>query len=410
MGKGAGLKRAGLILVCFLLLLPLGALGDDDAAKDLTKSCTFTFTGGTKGLEDMLKDGSTRYACSLETNCRLTIRAGEPMGALVLRLSQLSSAFVLVERDALGLPLGTRTVQTDAIALTVPLDIGCRIVEILPLEELRLAEVSVFGSGTLPDDTPHPAAALEKADFLLVSTHPDDEWVFLGGVYPLYGGERGLAGTVVYVTLPNWQRAHECINGLWLGGVDTHPFFLGFPDIPMNSPRSKKDRCKQEDVTLELVRLYRKIKPLVVVTQDPVNGEYGHWQHKLSAKAAYDAVALAADPDYDPDSATEYGTWTVWKVYQHFATGMSRIRLPVNTPLSHYGGKTALEVAKAAFQAHVSQATGPFRPGASRSSRGDIVHFGLTWSTVGPDTGNDLFEHIPEELLAGYAPPISCFL
>ena len=173
----------------------------------------------------------------------------------------------------------------------------------------------------------------------------------------------------------------------------------------MNSPKSRKDLCKQEDVTLELVRLYRKIKPLVVVTQDPANGEYGHWQHKLSAKAAYDAVALAADPDYDPDSASEYGTWTVWKVYQHFATGMSRVRLSVNTPLSHYGGKTALEVAQAAFKAHETQVAGPFRPGASRSSRGDIVHFGLTWSTVGPDTGNDLFEHIPEEQLVGYVPP-----
>ena len=131
MGKGAGLKRAGLILVCFLLLLPLDALADEDTAKDLTKSCTFTVTGGPKGLEDLLRDGSTRYACTFDTNCRLTIRADEPMGALVLRLSRISSAFVLVERDALGLPLGTRTVRTDAVALTVPLDSGCRLAEML---------------------------------------------------------------------------------------------------------------------------------------------------------------------------------------------------------------------------------------------------------------------------------------
>ena len=37
-------------------------------------------------------------------------------------------------------------------------------------------------------------------------------------------------------------------------------------------PESKKAAFKAEEVTLALVRLYRKIKPLVVVTQDPKNG------------------------------------------------------------------------------------------------------------------------------------------
>ena len=45
MGAGRKRIRAGLILVCFLLLLPLGVLADDDTAKDLTKSCAFTCSG-----------------------------------------------------------------------------------------------------------------------------------------------------------------------------------------------------------------------------------------------------------------------------------------------------------------------------------------------------------------------------
>ncbi len=421
MGKRAGWIRAGLLLVCFLLLRP-GVTRAEETAEDLTGRCVFTFTGSAKKQEGLLTDGRTANSSRLEEQDRLTIRAPSDMGSLVLRLSKTESAFVLVEQDAWGLPLRVRTLRTDALALTLALKPGCRAIQLFPLaDHLRIAEAAVFGPGAVPDHVPHPAPAPDKVDFLLVSTHPDDEWVFLGGVYPLYGGERGLAGAVVYMTLPSWERAHESINGLWLGGVGTHPFFLGFPDIDQSSPRRLRERCKQEDVTLALVRLYRQIRPLVVVTQDPENGEYGHWQHKLSAQAAFDAVALAADPAFDPDSAARQGTWTVQKVYQHFAQGMSQVELDVDTPLSHYGGRTALEVAKAAFQAHRTQFRTPFRPGnpqANRgdivhfggnpqANRGDIVHFGLTYSAVGPDTGNDLFEHIPEDMLAGYVPDVS---
>ena len=407
MGKRAGWIRAGLLLVCFLLLRP-GVARAEETAEDLTGRCVFTFTGSAKKQEGLLTDGRTANSSRLEAKDRLTVRAPSDMGSLVLRLSKTESAFVLVEQDAWGLPLRVRTLRTDALALTLALKPGCRAIQLFPLaDHLRIAEAAVFGPGTVPDHVPHPAPAPDKVDFLLVSTHPDDEWVFLGGVYPLYGGERGLAGAVVYMTLPSWERAHESINGLWLGGVGTHPFFLGFPDIDQSSPRRLRERCKQEDVTLALVRLYRQIRPLVVVTQDPENGEYGHWQHKLSAQAAFEAVALAADPAFDPDSAARQGTWTVQKVYQHFAQGMSQVELDVDTPLSHYGGRTALEVAKAAFQAHRTQFRTPFRPGNPQANRGDIVHFGLTYSAVGPDTGNDLFEHIPEDMLAGYVPDVS---
>lgn len=408
MSMGAWLKRAGLGLVCLLLLLPPhGAQGaDESAAENLTSRCTITCTRGGAGALGLLTDKGTVTSNRMEPGDRVMVTAPEAMATLLLRLSRLDSVFTLTERDAAGDLLREQTVTTDALALTVPLADGCRTLELVAQGELlRIAELTVFGPGPVPADTPHPAPALEKADFLLVSTHPDDEWVFLGGVYPLYGGERGLRGTVVYVTLPTWERAHEAVNSLWIGGVDTHPFYLGFPDIDTRSPKKLRERCKQEDVTLALVRLYRRIRPLVVVTQDPENGEYGHWQHKLSARAAFDAVALAADESYDPDSAAQYGVWTVQKLYQHFAEGMSQVELEVNVPLAHYGGKTALEVAREAFAAHKSQRRTPYRPGHKDPKKGDIVHFGLTWSTVGPDTGNDLFEHILEADLAANVAP-----
>lgn len=408
MGNRARLKRAGATLVCLLMLLlslPTRAAAPEAEAEELTLSCAFTFLGSRQERAFALTDGKINTSCKMQAGDELIVTGDRDMGTLILRFYQQDVDFLLTQRDERDRELGTRTL-TAAVALTVSLTPGCRKVRIeAPEAGLRISEALVYGPGELPQDVPHPAPPLDRADFLLVSTHPDDEWVFLGGVYPIYGGERGYAGTVVYVTLPTWERAQECINGLWIGGVRTHPFFLGFPDVRQSAPKREKDTFHPEEVTRELVRLYRRIRPLVVVTQDPENGEYGHWQHKLSAVAAFDAVQLAADPAYDPDSARQYGVWTVQKVYQHFAQGVSSLELDVDAPLSSYGGKTALEVANEAFQAHRTQLRTPYRPGNDDETRGDIRRFGLTWSMVGPDTGDDLFEHIPAEALAAYVPP-----
>lgn len=400
MGTDGGWKRTGLYLVCLLLLLaPWGVRAEGSEAAELTKTCTLSLTGIAQGKEHLLVDGKLSTDCALGAGDGLTIQSDEVMGTLHLRFCQLDSAFLLVARGRSGLPR-LQFVRTDRIVLNVPLPEGCDQVQLFSLQqELSLCEAAVFGPGPLPAAVPQPEPSLPKVDFLLVSTHPDDEWVFLGGVYPTYGGERGYAGAVVYMTLPSWERAQESVDGLWIGGVRTHPFFLGFPDIRKSAPRREKAALNREDVTLALVRLYRRIRPLVVVTQDPKNGEYGHWQHMLSAGAAFDAVQLAVDPAYDPESAAQYGTWTVMKVYQHFAKGISNLELDVDTPLESYGGRTALEVANDAFKAHKTQQKTKYRPGAADRTKGDIRHFGLTWSTVGADTGADLFEHIPPEAL-----------
>ena len=401
--------RTGVALACFLLLtFPMVAAADgaEPAAEILTARCSFSATGASQGKEYVLTDGKIKAFCRMTTEDMLTISSDLDMSTLLFRFSQFDPTFLLIERDQGGRLLQVRILTAETIIYTVKLEEGCRKVQIRPVGgDLRVCETAVFGPGPLPEGIPHPGSCLEKADFLLVATHPDDEWVYLGGVYPTYGGERGYAGTVVYMTLPDWERAHESINGLWIGGVRTHPFFLGFADVRKNAPKKEKDAVKREDVTLALVRLYRRIRPLVVVTQDPEYGEYGHWQHMLSASAAYDAVQLAADPGYDPDSAAQYGTWTVLKLYQHFSEGMSTLMLDVDTPLDSYGGRTALQVANDAFLAHRSQLKTKYRPGAAEDAKGDIRRFGLTWSAVGPDEDGDLFEHIPEDMLAANQKP-----
>ena len=123
------------------------------------------------------------------------------------------------------------------------------------------------------------------------------------------------------------------------------------------------------------------------------NGEYGHAAHKACADAASKCVVYAADPSKYKASAQEYGTWQVEKLYIHNYKEGQQIELDWSTPLSAFGGETALSVATRALECHHSQtANGMWNMGKGIKYTNHC--FGLYMSTVGPDeAGDDLMEH-----------------
>ena len=206
------------------------------------------------------------------------------MHILFFRFQTQTARMTLQQFDRQGTLLLTLDVDSDSLCCAVTLEEGCCSVDITAREEsFGVCELTILGPGRLPDSFPQPEASVTRTDLLIVTTHPDDEWIFLGAVYPIYVApiyvaEQGYTGTFAYVTTPSMGRVHEAINSVWSAGMHTLPYFLGFADIySANEKAAKEGRFKQQDVTLALVRLYRRIKPLVVVTQD-LKGEYGHDQ------------------------------------------------------------------------------------------------------------------------------------
>ena len=57
----------------------------------------------------------------------------------------------------------------------------------------RICDLTAYGEGTLPAQVQVWEPPCEQADFLVFSTHADDEILFLGGVLVTYAGERLLA-------------------------------------------------------------------------------------------------------------------------------------------------------------------------------------------------------------------------
>ena len=259
---------------------------------------------------------------------------------------------------------------------------------------MSLTRLALYSEGVLPEPFYHWQYAAGHLDYLVISTHPDDDVLYMGGVVPIYGGERGYTGTVVFVTTPNRLRVHEAVLGVRTMGGETYPLFIGFHDVTDEHMKEHINMFLSDAVTLSLVRIFRQQRPLVVFTHD-VNGEYGHWQHKVVSASTVEACKLAADESYDPASAAEFGVWEVKKCYLHLYAEDPLV-LDVNAPLVSFGGKSAMEVAREAFLKHGSQQTGRFRVQADWDPY-PISQLGMAYGTV--EAGTDAFDNIDPQLL-----------
>ncbi|MBQ7655546.1 MAG: PIG-L family deacetylase [Clostridia bacterium] len=232
----------------------------------------------------------------------------------------------------------------------------------------------------------------EKLDLMVISAHQDDEFLFLGGTIP-YACAKGLDVGVVYMTNGGRSRYTEAMDGLWTAGLRTHPIYMNWRDQKVNSINIARKTWSQNgvDPQMEVVRLIRRYKPEVIVTQD-LEGEYGHTQHKLTARLVADAIPLAKDESYDPESVAEYGAWEVKKVYLHLY-GENKVEIDWDEPLSPDSPISPMFLAQEAFDKHRSQQRAYSMTREAKTYNNRL--FGLYYTAVGPDEAkNNFFEHL----------------
>ena len=248
-------------------------------------------------------------------------------------------------------------------------------------------------------DANHPDNAVqqwrplpEKLDLMAFSPHQDDELLYFGGAIP-YACHIGAEVGVVYMANCGRTRYGEALDGLWTAGLRYHPIFMNWRDQWGHSASNALKGWSQDgtDPQKEVVRLIRRYKPEVVLGPDP-EGEYGHAQHKLTSQLVREAVPLAMDESYDPDSAREYGVWEVKKVYLHLYSE-NRIELDWSRPFSPGSPISPIFLAAEAYDKHRSQQQ-HFSINGNATDYDNRI-FGLYYTAVGPDEAkNDLFEHI----------------
>ncbi len=187
-----------------------------------------------------------------------------------------------------------------------------------------------------------------------------------------------------------WRRL-ELLDCLWTCGVRSYPVWGEMPDIKTESLQKQYRFWDKASLRALFTLWYRRFRPEAVLTHD-LRGEYGHGGHRVCAEMAVGALDWANDPSRFPESAAAWGLWDVPKLYLHLYRE-NRLVLPWDTPLSAFGGKTGLEVAREGFQCHTSQ-QGGFAVRTDGSYPCTV--FGLYRSLVGPDAAkNDFFENLP---------------
>jgi len=396
------MRRLAAALCLWALLTGLSVSAARAEARDITKQCSFKVSEGEKGK---LTDGNVRSMWSYEhSGAYVAIKLPDDVQAGWLRVEWLfdPTGYELVEYDASRNPIRQRN-QGDMFPNIYS------VFELLPetkyiqlkmtAKKQQIGTVAVYSSGDLPADVQRWNPPVEKADLMVVSTHQDDELIFLGGTIPYYATALKKPTIVVYMTNCSRYRRNEALNALWKMGVRDYPEFINLDDEKVGSIKAGVELWGGKDKILELlVERIRRFKPEVIVTQD-LNGEYGHNQHKITARAMMYAVEAAADPDRYPESYRRYGAWQVKKLYHHLYKE-NPIVMDWETPLESLNGYSPLKVAQIGMNEHASQ----LKYYAVKShGTYDNSKFGLYFTTVGEDVEkNDFLEHIDPDASARY--------
>lgn len=386
-------------LFAFLVFLFSSALCE---AADVTGYASFA--GKNRDAFPKLTDSNYRTnwksGSGKDAYLEVTLPESHPCGTVYVQWHDTPLPFrIMVEQDGQWVTLA-RTVDAyynSAVTLPTP---QTRF-RVCPQEDrtggMSICEISLYGPGRAPDSVQFWEPTVEKADLMLLSCHPDDEVLWFGGALPTYAGERKMNVLCCILVPTSPHRRIEYLDSLWTCGVRTYPVWGTQSDQYSTSLRVQYTFWSEKKMLNTVTGWYRKYKPSVVLSHD-IGGEYGHGGHRVCADLCIKALKTAADPDSFPESAREWGTWDVPKLYLHLYRE-NAVVMTWDVPLYFFGGRTGLEVAREAFKCHVSQQTTHYA--VRTEGTGDCTRFGLYRSLVGEDEmKNDFFEH----LYSGYNP------
>lgn len=281
-----------------------------------------------------------------------------------------------------------------------------------------IVSFSMQAVGDTLDWNPTP----DKVDVLVISTHPDDEGIFMGSVLPYMTQVRQVEALHISMTsgdwlaengAPDWRREQEMRAADWVYGFRNEPLFPRFRDAPTNTLDETWDYWADgvldgDDIeegknaaTTYIAEQIRRFQPEVLVVSD-LDGEYGHNNHRATSLSAVSGYEMAMNPLID---VAGLDAWQPKKYYIHQsqANGLGTPGydfvnwlfhdytevVSIDTDNDGILDATPRQVADLGLDEHVSQGSPDvstvFRTGENYDGH-HTEWWGLYRSTVGPDT------------------------
>ena len=398
-------KWIGLGLL-FLLLLAGAAMAqeaEDITAQAKVKASSLDKRFKTYAMECSLdRDYTTQWRSKKERRANLEITSQEPVyGIYFCSGMEAPEPWVVEVPDGKSWTVAARADGVyghEYLALEGLTHFRIRL-ETTALKVFAVNELFLLSEGDVPGWVQLWEPPVEKADLMILVGHPDDEMLFFGGMIPTYAGEKGMKVVVCYLTCNYPSRRSELLNGLWYCGVRNYPDIGSFWDKYSLKLNTQYAAWGKATVLSYVTNLIRRYKPEVIATQD-VNGEYGHGAHRVCADACLQCVTLAADASKYKPSAQQWGVWQPKKLYIHMYR-KNQVEFDWDIPLASQGGMTGYETAVEAYKLYVSQQQPQYKV-EPRDSAKSCYLFGLAYTAVGPDTGNDPFENIDPKTLTNW--------
>ena len=382
------MKKLLALLICGLALLsaPAVARAEESNATepvDVPVGCSFVLPEESASYAYRLSDGLVTSRVHLKANAAFTVTPESEICVLVLDWYTVPASYTVAQLDAAGTEISQETITDGFLRRVIPIDPSCASITVSNLPEGSIGDVAAYSSvsptstatqGFLPTPT--------SADLLIIAVGPSDECLQFGALLPTYAREKGIKTAIIYLSdYGKRARVDEAFAGLALEGYLEYPIFGGFTCSNYDSYNMAAEGFKKTDLIKYLKQEIAALDPKVVVSHSELDDSGSHlFVNECVVRAVRESE-------------------TVQKFYTFGAAeGVDPTVIDMNTPLNAYDGKTAAEVAQAAYSLHVSQRVFAFAVDTASA-------YTLAYSAVGEDTArNDLFEHIDSSALLAYAP------
>jgi len=406
-------KRAALLALAAIMMVPCASFAFTASAAEEAKNITAESNVQTTGFYNppVVLDGNYNDYTNAYNGAVITASNNGGISKVYFILEKPAPEYTVEDTEKGTVhTFGNSGMIHELIDLKEKFGYSPKSIKITMDFAIAVDEIYMFSDGELPDWVQDWDKPLEQSDLLLLVSHSDDDQLFFAGLLPYYAGELGLKVQVAYFTNHDdvQNRRHELLDGLWHTGVRAYPIIAEFPDLYSESYDGavltySQRGYTQKNFTDFVATLIENTKPLVVVSHDPQNGEYGHGTHMLCARTLMEVCNTATEPNVYGIGTD--GKWKIAKVYFHLYQD-NKIVLDIDSPLSAFGGKTAFQVSQDAFGYHKSQHWTWFYGWLYGTDGNEITkateiqthsprEYGLYSSAVGIDKeGGDLFENL----------------